>query len=994
MASSRFESDFIFGIHEPGGEGHMLAAGKPGWIVFTEAIGHDPNNQSGKDFRPYSNQGLGVICRLNNGYHPDGTIPHSSQYANFARRCANFVAASRGCKIWIIGNEMNYAIERPQVTRAAQPAATAAPSQGGLVTMLTALMDLVQALLGRKRPPAEPAAAPTPPTPDPEDPLFHGAPERFNALGRGPAGEGPQAAATPQAAPSQVGEVITPQLYAQCYRLCRQAIRQVPGHEDDQVLVGAVAPWNNQTSYPGNEIGDWVRYFQDILNLLGPDGCDGFTLHTYTHQADPNLIHSDAKMNPPFQNRHYEFRAYRDFMAAVPPSMRHLPVYITETDQDVPWANVNTGWVQRAYAEIHWWNSQPGNQPIRALVLYRWPKIDKWYIEGKQGVIDDFRAALQHDYRWPKAATTSPQGPFKAGDVARTTTVLNLRRTPGYLNQPADDIIAEIPTGTRVTILDGQSRQADGLTWWRVRAPLADGRTTDGWLAQFGPTGTTFLEPAGAEEPPTPPPPGEASFKVGDLVLTRDVVRMRRSPGYRNKPEADIVADVPLNTVLTVVAGPRQADGLIWWQLRGKVAGVQREGWMAELDPTGRRLLDKTTAPPPISGKFQVGDPVETVNYVRLRRSPGFLNKPPDDVLADIWPGTAARILAGPQAADELIWWQVETTDSQGRRVQGWMAESAPGDIPLLVSRRPSADQAFTPGDLVVVVGSAGARVRRSPGYQNKPADDVLGDFASRATVYILDGPRTADGLTWWRGGGIGSNGREVVGWVAQQAPGDGSTIPLLGRAPRLPGTEIPDKATGRYLGAPFQGQFGIGQLWGENPDFYARFTYDGVPLKGHNGIDFLTPTGTPITAVDGGQVALVGFEAGGFGHFVLLAHSWGQSIYAHLDRVAVQQGQQVARGDVLGRSGNTGASTGPHLHFAIRINPYSRTDGWGGFSDPLPYLTPEAVILPGYIQALPAPQAMVAPEGAVAAPPAEGILLPRLAPSPLAPETPGTPRP
>jgi hypothetical protein len=63
-----------------------------------------------------------------------------------------------------------------------------------------------------------------------------------------------------------------------------------------------------------------------------------------------------------------------------------------------------------------------------------------------------------------------------------------------------------------------------------------------------------------------------------------------------------------------------------------------------------------------------------------------------------------------------------------------------------------------------------------------------------------------------------------------------------------------------------------------------------------------------------------------------------------------VVQGQAIARGQYLGASGNSGGSTGPHLHFAIRINPYQRTDGWGGFSDPLPYLPPGSFVLPPYV--------------------------------------------
>ena len=91
----------------------------------------------------------------------------------------------------------------------------------------------------------------------------------------------------------------------------------------------------------------------------------------------------------PFQNHHAGFRTYLDFMNAVPQAMRRLPVFITETDQTEPWSNRATGWVQQAYAEINGWNEQPGNQKICALVLYRWPRTDMWYIEGKQAVIVD-----------------------------------------------------------------------------------------------------------------------------------------------------------------------------------------------------------------------------------------------------------------------------------------------------------------------------------------------------------------------------------------------------------------------------------------------------------------------------------------------------------------------------------------------------------------------------------------------------------------------------
>ncbi|HIC89624.1 MAG TPA: hypothetical protein EYP04_09515, partial [Anaerolineae bacterium] len=107
--------------------------------------------------------------------------------------------------------------------------------------------------------------------------------------------------------------------------------------------------------------------------------------------------------------RIYGNQDYQDFMEAIPPNMHHLPVYITETNQHIPWRNQDSGWVRNAYADINWWNQQPGRQRIRALILYRWPKKDKWYIEGKWGVIEDFKQALDHEYRWDIVAPPEPE---------------------------------------------------------------------------------------------------------------------------------------------------------------------------------------------------------------------------------------------------------------------------------------------------------------------------------------------------------------------------------------------------------------------------------------------------------------------------------------------------------------------------------------------------------------------------------------------------------
>lgn len=163
---------------------------------------------------------------------------------------------------------------------------------------------------------------------------------------------------------------------------------------------------------------------------------------------------------------------------------------------------------------------------------------------------------------------------------------------------------------------------------------------------------------------------------------------------------------------------------------------------------------------------------------------------------------------------------------------------------------------------------------------------------------------------------------------------------------PIAPGLYEPE---GIYLSPPFEGRPTITQLWGENPDIYRQFKPGGVALEGHNGIDFAVAGGSRVLAAADGRIVEIGNDAQGYGRYIKLQHRWGESLYAHLQGFTVESGQRVSRHQLIAYSNNTGLSTGPHLHFGIRIVPYTRSDGWGGFSDPLPFLDPEAVILPPY---------------------------------------------
>jgi murein DD-endopeptidase MepM/ murein hydrolase activator NlpD len=90
----------------------------------------------------------------------------------------------------------------------------------------------------------------------------------------------------------------------------------------------------------------------------------------------------------------------------------------------------------------------------------------------------------------------------------------------------------------------------------------------------------------------------------------------------------------------------------------------------------------------------------------------------------------------------------------------------------------------------------------------------------------------------------------------------------------------------------------------------------------GHRAIDIAAPTGTALRAADGGFVSFAGWTDVGYGYLIVIDHANGFSTYyGHLSNFYVSAGQAVVRGQVIGATGSTGWSTGPHLHFEIRYN-------------------------------------------------------------------------
>ncbi len=123
----------------------------------------------------------------------------------------------------------------------------------------------------------------------------------------------------------------------------------------------------------------------------------------------------------------------------------------------------------------------------------------------------------------------------------------------------------------------------------------------------------------------------------------------------------------------------------------------------------------------------------------------------------------------------------------------------------------------------------------------------------------------------------------------------------------------LPSGPSNVLLEAPVKGR--------RSSEFGLRRFFNGEERNAHSGLDFAVPKGTPIQVPANGVVTIVGdyfFN----GRTVFVDHGQGFiTMYCHLDAVSVKKGQEVKRGDVLGRVGATGRATGPHLHWNVSLN-------------------------------------------------------------------------
>ncbi|MCA0401174.1 MAG: peptidoglycan DD-metalloendopeptidase family protein [Proteobacteria bacterium] len=116
-------------------------------------------------------------------------------------------------------------------------------------------------------------------------------------------------------------------------------------------------------------------------------------------------------------------------------------------------------------------------------------------------------------------------------------------------------------------------------------------------------------------------------------------------------------------------------------------------------------------------------------------------------------------------------------------------------------------------------------------------------------------------------------------------------------------------------LGRPISERFEMTSSYGTRMDPFTR-----SPAL-HSGIDFRAPAGTPVRAIAAGRIVEAG-HAGGYGRMVEIDHGYGITTrYAHLSVVSVTEGEKIEKGAIIGQVGSTGRSTGPHLHYEVRLD-------------------------------------------------------------------------
>jgi hypothetical protein len=456
--------------------------------------------------------------------------------------------------------------------------------------------------------------------------------------------------------------------------------------------------------------------------------------------------------------------------------------------------------------------------------------------------------------------------------VAHAEDGLSLRAEPAY----GAEILATLANGTQVGLRTDEAdtvNDPDGRTrWWPVRTDAGTG-----WVAGF------YLELDGWQ-----------------------------SPAEASEPSASEAAIAAwLDTTPAVI------DGDLGWNLAGAARAIVN-------DPSGVNLR----AEPGLAGL-----PLEVVSQ---------------GVAVDLRLGSAETVYA-----DGSRWWPVSVDG-----IAGWISGDFLSPFDGVAPAAPAIDAepvweepapSFVPNDYVAVSTGDGAGLNiRADG---APDAERVGLAPEGDVIQVMDGPVTDPLGNPWYMVTTGS----VTGWVFGRYLAKAEGLP----APARQTAAVPDAsapAAAKDEEKPKNDPFGDNFPFGDNDPFGKGFPFGdaGVatgsfmyPVKEfkftqgfgcsslwlepweaslgchfHNGIDLAANEWTPVLAADGGIVMQAGWCDCGLGYYVKIDHGNGfRTVYGHLVAYAVSPGQAVAKGERIGSVGNTGNSTGSHLHFITQVN-------------------------------------------------------------------------
>jgi murein DD-endopeptidase MepM/ murein hydrolase activator NlpD len=223
-------------------------------------------------------------------------------------------------------------------------------------------------------------------------------------------------------------------------------------------------------------------------------------------------------------------------------------------------------------------------------------------------------------------------------------------------------------------------------------------------------------------------------------------------------------------------------------------------------------------------------------------------------------------------------------------------------DVPTLIGGNPTLPMKARINRPVVILSERGSlhTVRKGE------------TLSSIAAFYKSDSKilQKVNGIQWW--------------WWARMKVGDVLFIP--GAKPLLMAQEWQDYFAKRGIFGDPLGRWGV-----ITSPFGKRYDPLNGDIRHHSGLDLRAKYGDSVYAAAGGRIIFTGIS-GGYGNLIQIAHGNGFiTLYGHLSKIFIQQGQKVRRGQLIGKVGATGRVTGPHLHFEIRKN--------GKAVDPLPYI-------------------------------------------------------